>query len=111
MKEEEGNQMPDEYMVIGVGRVGSFDKARKGSYSRSRKYWAIAKWSNECRTVWQRIDGELVRGPDCHCQTTGVPHPIGYVEDPSHGKFKTQTAANEYLDKLKAEFEVATSRI
>lgn len=95
--------MPDEYIVIGVGRVGSYDKARKGGYSRSRKYWAIAKWSNECRTVLQRIDCELVRIPDCHCKETGRHYPMGYVEDPSHGNLKTQTAANEYIVKLEAE--------
>jgi hypothetical protein len=98
-----GDKVRDEYIIIGVGRIGSYDKARKGGYSRSRQYWAIAKWSEECRTVLQRIGGELVRIPDCHCQTTGVHYPMGYVENPSHGKFKTQTAANEYLDKMKAE--------
>lgn len=95
--------MPDEYIVIGVGRVGSYAKTRNGCYSRSRKYWAIAKWSNECRTAWQRIDEELIKVPDCHCQTTVVHHPMGYVEDPSHGNFKTQKAANEYMENLKAE--------
>jgi hypothetical protein len=95
--------MPDEYIFIGVGRVGSYAKARKGGYTRSRKYWAIAKWSNECRTVWQRIDAELISVPDCHCQTTGVHHPMGYVEDSGHGQFKIQRAANEYMENLQAE--------
>jgi len=89
----------DEYMVIGVGRVGSYDKARRGGYSRSRKYWAIARWSNECRTVI--LNGERVL--DCNCKVTGNHYPMGYVEDPSHGKFKTQTLANEYLENLQSQ--------
>ena len=61
--------------VIGVGRRGSLEQAKRTGKARPHQYWAISKW---------RDDG-VVAGP---------------VSDEAHGKFKTKKAAEEYLVRL-----------
>ncbi len=74
--------------VIGVGRVGSYAKAKQGHYSRSRRYWAIAQWSDECK-------------PTCQGKSKGHLHyPVGPVERKDLPHFRTKTAAETYLKEM-----------
>lgn len=61
--------------VIGVGRRGSLEQAKRTGKARPHQYWAISKWH----------DDGVVAGP---------------VPDESHGQFRTKKAAQEYLDGL-----------
>jgi hypothetical protein len=75
--------------VIGVGRVGSYAKAKKGHYSRSRKYWTIARWSDECSCQCR----DLANGKHLH-------YPKGRVALEGAPRFKTKKAAQDYLDNM-----------
>lgn len=74
--------------VGGVGRVGSYAAAVQAKRSRARRYWAIFRFTNACSP---------------RCRGTGDNHlhyPIGLVEATDHPKFKTKTAADQYLQEI-----------
>jgi len=80
------------YKVIGVGRVGSKEKAKQGHYFRKRKYWAIAKWSKVCSTYCKEEQERLGHHK--------IHYPVGWVEDTTKPHFKTKGEAENYLEEL-----------
>ncbi len=68
-----------ELRVWGIGRVGSYAKAKQGGYSRSHKYWAICYF-------------------DKREQTNTYSYGNRECSDSPH--FKTKTAAEQYLNNI-----------
>lgn len=79
--------LPFRYQVMGVGRVGSYAKAKRGGYSRSRKYWVI------------------VRNYNGNFPIVGKPHiRCGWEAAEEFGTFKTKKEAIAFgRDNLPAE--------
>lgn len=69
--------------VVGVGRVGSYDTARRSHHSRSRHHWVIGYWDN-------RVSGVT---------DLGHPMPRGVVECIDSPRFATKGEAERYLRK------------
>lgn len=65
--------MPHQLAIRGFGRSGSYAKAKTGHYCRSRKYWAICRWSDDS--------------------------PIGWMEMPEYGHFKTKKSAIHFAEQ------------
>lgn len=78
-------------MVIAVGRVGSKSAAIQAHRCRARKYWAIARFSDDhtANCVRDNVHGL--------CK---LHYPLGYVEDPAFGKFKTKREADAALARI-----------
>jgi len=69
--------------VQGYGRIGSYATAKQNRRSRSRQYWAIARW-----------DDTPVRPEDPISPLTG------WVEVPEHGHYRTKTEAQAALARI-----------
>lgn len=77
-----------ELRVLGIGRVGSYAKAVQSHHSRNRKYWAIGYF--DTRKEYERTFKESI----------SYPHGNRICSDSPH--FKTKTAAQIYLNNIKA---------
>ncbi len=76
------------YSVRGFGRIGSYEKARTGHYSRKRLYWSVVTHSNRCSSKCK----EGCQGN----QSIGKHYPEGWVKT-SDIKFRTKKEAEAAL--------------
>lgn len=85
------NQPKNEYKVAGKGRVGSYAAAKRGGYSRSRRYWRILK----------RYDNpEYLAEKDTFDRVTKPRYIWKEVEE--FGRFPTKGKANQELAAIGA---------
>ena len=85
--------MEKRYRIDGVGRIGSYTKAKRGMYSRSRKYWTLFIYSDNCSAI------EITSGNGYCCDGGTRHYSLGFVEVAGVPQFKTKKQAVEFFSK------------